>query len=34
VDRGRHRHFSHLLEMYDLETLEYRPVSHGGNATM
>ena len=24
-----HRHFSHLLQMYDLETVEYKPVSQG-----
>ena len=29
-----HRHFSHLLQMYDLETVEYKPVSQGGNATV
>ena len=29
-----HRHFSHLLQMYDLETVEYRPVAQGGNATI
>jgi hypothetical protein len=29
-----HRHFSHLLQMYDLETVEYKPVSQGGNASL
>ena len=29
-----HRHFSHLLQMYDLEAVEYRPVAQGGNCLL
>jgi hypothetical protein len=29
-----HRHFSHLLQMYDLETVEHKPVAQGGNSSV